>query len=346
MFSLLGRLRNGLLALLTQPKYFWALAALVLVGDGLLTTLIIHFVPYTEIDWETYMIQIEIILKGEFNYSKVSGPTGPLVYPAGHVYIHSWLHNFTRGGKDLVTTQYIYATLYLASLATVCGIYRKAGAPNWLLLLLPLSKRLHSIYVLRLFNDCWAAFAAQAAVLALQNGMDDFGTLLLSAAISVKMSAILYLPGLLVILYKRRGLASTLRYLVTMVAFQMLIAQDFLQVDSKAYINGAFDLSRVFLYKWTVNWRMLGEDLFLDPRLAVGLLVGHVSILVAFGFRWCNADDGVFSTIKRGLRRPLSPAGLVTITANDVATILFTSNLLPFVVYTSRLPIPIKFVLP
>jgi len=33
----------------------------------------------TEIDWETYMIQIEVYLKGERDYSQIYGPTGPLV---------------------------------------------------------------------------------------------------------------------------------------------------------------------------------------------------------------------------------------------------------------------------
>ena len=33
----------------------------------------------TEIDWETYMIQVQLFLKGERDYSNISGPTGPLV---------------------------------------------------------------------------------------------------------------------------------------------------------------------------------------------------------------------------------------------------------------------------
>ena len=34
----------------------------------------------TEIDWETYMIQTKLFLQGEHNYSRITGPTGPLVY--------------------------------------------------------------------------------------------------------------------------------------------------------------------------------------------------------------------------------------------------------------------------
>lgn len=33
----------------------------------------------TEIDWETYMIHIQLYLKGERNYGNITGPTGPLV---------------------------------------------------------------------------------------------------------------------------------------------------------------------------------------------------------------------------------------------------------------------------
>lgn len=33
----------------------------------------------TEIDWETYMYQLELFMKGERDYALISGPTGPLV---------------------------------------------------------------------------------------------------------------------------------------------------------------------------------------------------------------------------------------------------------------------------
>lgn len=150
----------------------------------------------TEIDWETYMAQIELYIKGQYNYTLISGPTGPLVYvfffwttqispslssryPAGHVRIHEYLYNLTDSGRNIRLTQHIYGTLYILTLVATCGIYRKAGnIPNWVVLLLPLSKRLHSIFVLRLFNDCWAVFLMSLTVLAHQNNLDDTGVLL------------------------------------------------------------------------------------------------------------------------------------------------------------------------
>jgi alpha-1,3-mannosyltransferase len=101
-------------------------------------------------------------------------------YPAGHVDVHHWLYNLTGAGKDILRAQNIYGALYLLSLTLTCATYFMAGGvPNWLIILLPLSKRLHSIYVLRLFNDCWMVVTAQAAVLAYATGADALGTLML-----------------------------------------------------------------------------------------------------------------------------------------------------------------------
>ena len=131
------------------------------------------------------------------------------------------------------------------------------------------------------------------------------------------MSILLYLPGLLVIIFKRRGLLFTLVHLVMLSAMQALVAAPFLQEDAWAYTSSAFDLGRVFLYKWTVNWRIFDEETFLSNRLATTLLVGHVSTLVAFGlFKWCASDGGVVRVLSRGLRRPFHPTGLVPVTAD------------------------------
>jgi alpha-1,3-mannosyltransferase len=102
-------------------------------------------------------------------------------YPAGHVYVHQMLYDFTSQGTNIRSAQGVYAVLYVASLVFTCAVYLQAGVPNWIILLLPLSKRLHSIYVLRLFNDCWASVTMQAAIWALGRSRGEFLGIMLFA---------------------------------------------------------------------------------------------------------------------------------------------------------------------
>jgi len=285
---------------------------------------------------------------------------------SGHVYVFRVLYELTGAGQNIAIAQQIFAALYALSLLLTSGIYRQAGEVNWILFLLPLSKRLHSIFVLRLFNDCWSVVAVQAAILTYQAGLDDLGTFLFSIALSVKMSILLYLPGLLVILFKRHGLIASLQHMATIVLIQVLLGLPFLVQHWRSYLNYAFDLNRVFLYKWTVNWRFINEETFLSPRWANGLLIVHVSTLTAFGlFKWCKRDGGVWKVLDRAIRRPTLPAGLAPLTADHIATVMFTSNLIgilfarslhyqfyswyaqqiPFLTWRTRYPIPLKLAL-
>jgi len=106
----------------------------------------------TKIDYTAYMQQVDMFLSGERDYSKIEGETGPLVYPALHLYIYTALRN-AFGTTNIVPVQYGFAALYIATLALVSIIYRRAGASQSLLVPLVLSKRAHSVYMLRLFND-------------------------------------------------------------------------------------------------------------------------------------------------------------------------------------------------
>lgn len=141
--------------------------------------------------------------------------------------------------------------------------------------------------------------------------------ILSSVALSIKMSIFLYLPGLLVILFKRHGLIASLRHVWTIVLSQVLLALPFVMKHWQSYLNYAFDLSRVFHYKWTVNWRFVDEETFLSPRWAKGLVIGHVSTLIAFGLcKWCKRDGGVWKVLDRGTRRPTLPASVAPLTAD------------------------------
>jgi alpha-1,3-mannosyltransferase len=276
---------NTLRDVLANPKHTRWIAPLLLAGEAVLCALIIWKVPYTEIDWETYMVQVRQFLSGERSYLKISGPTGPLVYPALHVYIYSLLYTLTDEGTNILRAQIIFAGLYLVTLAVVLACYRRVGAPPWLLVPLVLSKRMHSIFLLRLFNDCWATLGLWAAIYLLQRRRFEIGTFVWGLGLGVKMTLLLAGPAVGVVLLQAVGRAEALFTGLYVLAVHILMALPFFGQDQDtgiSYVYRSFDLGRQFLYKWTVNWRFVDEETFLSRSFAISLLVIHVSLLLLF----------------------------------------------------------------
>ena len=80
----------------------------------------------TEIDWKAYMEQVAQYVSGERDYTAIKGGTGPLVYPAAHVYTYTGMYYLTDEGKDIFLAQKLFAVLYMATLAIVMACYWKA----------------------------------------------------------------------------------------------------------------------------------------------------------------------------------------------------------------------------
>lgn len=70
--------------------------------------------------------------------------------------------------------------------------------------------------------------------------------------------------------------------------FQLALGAPFLLENPRGYIKMSFDLGRVFLFKWTVNWRFLDEETFLNPYFHLSLLVLHVALIVTFAVTHWN----------------------------------------------------------
>lgn len=83
---------------------------------------------------------------------------------------------------------------------------RSEAVPPVSLLLLCLSKRLHSIFMLRLFNDCMAVFIANLAIWLLLDRRWRLSLLAFSIAVSVKMNVLLLAPPVLVVVMQARHL--------------------------------------------------------------------------------------------------------------------------------------------
>jgi alpha-1,3-mannosyltransferase len=61
----------------------------------------------------------------------------------------------------------------------------------------------------------------------------------------------------------------------------------FIAAHPWSYLQRAFEFSRIFTYKWTVNWKFVGEELFVSKPWALSLLMLHLCTLLLFAqWRW------------------------------------------------------------
>ncbi|KAJ1973758.1 dolichyl-P-Man:Man(5)GlcNAc(2)-PP-dolichol alpha-1,3-mannosyltransferase [Dimargaris verticillata] len=315
--------------LLLVPTYAPYTAGLLLLGEALLLTLIIYRVPYTEIDWTTYMQQVSQFLAGERDYGRIGGATGPLVYPAGFLYVYSAMAWLTNAGAAIRVAQGIFAGLYLASLALVMRLYCACmpKVPPWYLVALCLSRRLHSIFVLRLFNDPIAMMAVYASMLCLLQRRWELAMLGYSLGLSVKMNVLLFAPGFAFVLYACRGLGPTCRWFAQVGLAQMALGLPFLWHAPTAYLGRAFDFGRAFLFKWTVNWKFLGPELFASQTLSQGLLVAHLVTLLGFAlFKWCREEQFWSFVWSRLVLHDAKRLSRVWYAPDYLCLVLFTSN--------------------
>lgn len=275
-------------SLLTDPKKIVITAKLFILLEMFSNVFIIETVPYTEIDWKAYMQEVEGFLNGTLDYSKLRGDTGPLVYPAGFLYIFSALYYITAQGARIKIAQYIFAVLYIALLALVFRIYSKTKKvpPYVLILMCCTSYRIHSIFVLRLFNDPIAMILLFSSLNAFLDEHWYLGSILYSLAVSVKMNILLFAPALLSAYLCILGTSKTVIHLSICAAVQALLGLPFLIENPISYIKGAFNLGRVFEFKWTVNWRFLPEEIFVNSYFHVSLLLLHLLILVICVPNW------------------------------------------------------------
>ncbi|KAI6063067.1 Dol-P-Man:Man(5)GlcNAc(2)-PP-Dol alpha-1,3-mannosyltransferase [Aix galericulata] len=271
------------------------------------------------------MAEVEGFANGTRDYTQLRGDTGPLVYPAGFVYIFLGLYYATGRGADVRLAQYIFAGLYLLNLLLVFRIYCRTNKvpPYVFFFMCCASYRIHSIFVLRLFNDPVAMAILFLAVNLFLEERWSWGCLLFSLAVSVKMNILLFAPGLLFLLLQRFGLLGCIPKLCICALLQVLLGLPFLLANPVGYLSRSFDLGRQFQFKWTVNWRFLPEEVFHSRVFHALLLLAHLAGLGLFALhRWHRSSESILSLLKDPADRkhPSPPLSIVFV--------LFSSNFL------------------
>jgi len=308
--------------LLVDSKYFWLISSMLFIQEIIVNVAVIWKVRYTEIDWVAYMSEVEGFLNGTFDYTKLEGATGPLVYPAGFVYIFSGLYYLTGMGRNIRLAQYIFAGLYLLMLVLVFYIYAKVKnvPPYVMFFICCASYRIHSIFILRLFNDPLAMIFLYASIIFFMKNKWSVGCALFSCGVSVKMNVLLFAPGLLLLLLIRHGIVGTVWNISICAVIQLALGFPFLLENPFGYIERSFNIGRQFFFKWTVNWRFLPEWIFLARWFHVGLLLFHVVFLCIFFFKkWPSPTEGWSSLFASNF----TGRDLTTI---EIVKIMFVSN--------------------
>ncbi|NXL49124.1 ALG3 mannosyltransferase, partial [Podilymbus podiceps] len=293
--------------------------------EGGVNLWVIRRVPYTEIDWKAYMEEVEGFANGTLDYTQLKGDTGPLVYPAGFVYIFLGLYYATGRGADIRLAQYLFAGLYLLNLLLVFRIYCRTNKvpPYVFFFMCCASYRIHSIFVLRLFNDPVAMAILFLAINLFLEERWSWGCLFFSLAVSVKMNILLFAPGLLFLLLQRFGLLGCIPKLCICALLQVILGLPFLLVNPLGYLTRSFDLGRQFQFKWTVNWRFLPEEVFQNRAFHAALLLAHLAGLGLFALhRWHRSKGSILALLKDPAERkhPSPPLTIVFV--------LFSSNFL------------------
>jgi alpha-1,3-mannosyltransferase len=181
-------------------------------------------------------------------------------------------------------------------MGVILQIYHHARVcPPWVFLLLCASRRIHSIFILRCFNDCIAMLLLYIAILFILRHRWTIGCLFVTFAISVKMNVLLFVPALAILLCQRFGAWRAFAHIIFIIIVQIILAIPFLMVHARNYFRLAFDFGRAFFYIWTVNLKILDEETFLSPVLAKGLLGLHLFILIAFMHKMFDIRSHTFA---------------------------------------------------
>lgn len=224
--------------------------------------------------------------------------------------------------------------------------------------------------MLRLFNDCFAVLALFSSIYAYQKGYYAVGSLIYSFGLGTKMSLALAGPAIAVMLFQVLAPSRAINSLMLMLQVQIVIGYPFWSVNGQAYFGRAFELGRKFLYRWTVNWRFVGEKTFLSKEFANGLLVAHATLLGLFLFtRWLRPSGlspfGMAKTIFKPFPEHVQRSIRRNVTADFILTSILTSMIIgvlcarslhyqfyayiawstPFLLWKSRMPIYLVFAL-
>lgn len=184
----------------------------------------------------------------------------------------------------------------------VSEIYRIASIHPVIVLAFWGTMRGRHVFVNGLFNDSFEMLLIYLGIYLLLRKKMTLSLLSLSAAVSVKMSALLYAPGIALVFLSQIGLKRTAISAIPAMGLQILVGLPFLWHHPQSYLAKSFQLDRKFPWFLSHNWKFLPEWIFQSRAFHIALLVLHILVLLAFAqrkgwlrFKISTPGDAVFA---------------------------------------------------
>lgn len=116
---------------------------------------------------------------------------------------------------------------------------------------------------------------------------------------------------------------------------QIFLGLPFLLSHPIGYISRAFNLGRIFIHFWSVNFKFVPEAVFVSKGFAISLLTIHLVLLAMFAhYRWCKHESGLLHFLRSRISsRSFSFNQLTVKTLNKehIATVMFVGNFIGIV---------------
>lgn len=164
----------------------------------------------------------------------------------------------------------MFEALYLINQSIVMGIYsRSKKVPPYVILLLASSKRFHSIFLLRCFNDPVAMSFMYACILAMTYRRWTLSTVLFSCALSIKMNVLLFFPAFGILLWLTLGAWKTVGQLGLLAMTQVSC-----RTSKRKILTFCRDCWRILFLRVTQNRTFLKHSSLVVPLTTLGPLTG------------------------------------------------------------------------
>eukprot|EP01036_Dinobryon_divergens_P022568 gene22568-30833_t len=187
-----------------------------------------------------------------------------------------------------------------------------------------------------MFNDCIAVVLGNVSLFCFMKRRYRLGSVLHSMAISIKMNMLLHSPGILLVLLACCGLHETIFCLSLCAIVQLIVGYPFLSTYPYEYISKAFELGRVFMFKWTVNFKFLPEDVFVSKELSFVLLALTVIGYIVFAVKWIRENNLAAEKLRKDgkdvqIFSLKGPRGELPVNPEFVLSTVFVSNFIGIV---------------